>query len=143
MKAFYVRTTLPAAPQRLWDLLTDAAGWPAWNPGVSRVDGRIALGEKLTVHPKAPGRPFTAKVVAFEPPFHMVWQGGLPGGLLKITRTYSLRPSGPDETAFDLREVCLGPLARWMDRRRPDLQPSFDALAVGLYDAVMPTRLSP
>jgi hypothetical protein len=118
----------------LWDLLTDAAGWPDWNTTVTRVDGRIALGEKVTVHVKAaPGRAFPVKVVAFEPPFHMVWQGGLPFGLFKGTRTYSLRPSGPEETAFDMREVYSGPLAGLITRSIPDLQPAFDEFAACLY----------
>ena len=57
MKFFASTTTIQAAPEAIWRILTEAPGYPGWNTTVSRVDGRIALGEKITVHAKvAPGR---------------------------------------------------------------------------------------
>jgi uncharacterized protein YndB with AHSA1/START domain len=63
MKTFATRTTIHATPESIWRILTDAAGFPNWNTTVVRVDGRIPLGEKVTVHVKAaPGRAFPVKV---------------------------------------------------------------------------------
>ena len=93
MKSFASNTKIEAAPEAIWRILTDAAGYPDWNTTVSRVDGRIALGEKVTVHAKvAPGRAFPVKVVALDAPRRMVWSGGMPLGLFKGERIFELRP---------------------------------------------------
>jgi uncharacterized protein YndB with AHSA1/START domain len=52
MKSFASSTTIQAAPEAIWRILTDAPGYPSWNTTVSSVDGRIALDEKVTVLPK-------------------------------------------------------------------------------------------
>jgi len=78
MKAFSVRVFIRATPERIWALLTDAAKFTRWNNTVEKVDGKIALGERVTVHPKAnPGRAFPVTVAEFEPPRSMVWTGGI------------------------------------------------------------------
>jgi len=46
---FSTRTSINATPDAIWRLLTDAARYPSWNSTVDRVDGRIALGETVTV----------------------------------------------------------------------------------------------
>lgn len=92
MKSFASSTTIQAAPEAIWRILTDAAGYTSWNTTVSRVDGLIALGERVTVHAKvAPGRAFPVKVVAFDAPIRMVWSGGMPLGMFKGERTFELR----------------------------------------------------
>ena len=45
MKSFSCRTTIRATPERIWAILTDAARYPAWNPTVTRLEGRIAREE--------------------------------------------------------------------------------------------------
>lgn len=92
MKSFASSTTIQAAPEAIWRILTDAAGYTSWNTTVSRVDGLIALGERVTVHAKVvPGRAFPVKVVAFDAPIRMVWSGGMPLGMFKGERTFELR----------------------------------------------------
>ena len=55
------------------------ARYPIWNSTVEKIIGRIAFGEKVTVHAKAtPGRAFSLTVTAFEPSHRMVWTGGMP-----------------------------------------------------------------
>src|SRR5690242_1659791 len=112
MKSFATRTTIHAAPDAIWRLLTDAPNYPSWNTTVTRVDGRIALGEQVTVHAKvAPGRAFPVKVVAFEAPTRMVWSSGMPLGLFKGERTYELRPRSSDAVDFLMQEAYTGALA--------------------------------
>jgi len=48
MKAYDVESVIQAPPDAIWKLLTDAPNYPAWNPTVSGVEGRIAPGEKIT-----------------------------------------------------------------------------------------------
>src|ERR1700761_2239642 len=91
MKAFAVKTSIRATPETIWALLTDASGYTRWNHTVEKVDGKIALGERITVRPKInPGRAFPVDVVEFEPSRRMVWSGGMPLGLFKGERTFTL-----------------------------------------------------
>jgi uncharacterized protein YndB with AHSA1/START domain len=127
---------IQAAPERVWSVLTDAAAWPNWDSGVTKVDGRVALGEKLTVAVEAnPGRSFPVKVVRLSAPERMVFLGGMPVKLFTGRRTYSLAPEG-NGTRFTMREEYAGPLAGMMIRSIPDLGPSFRRFAEGLKQRV-------
>lgn len=133
MKSFAASTTIQAAPEAIWRLLTDAPGYPGWNTTVTRVDGRIALGERVTVHAKAaPGRSFPVKVVAFDAPRRMVWRGGMPLGLFKGERDFELRPMDTGGVEFTMREDYTGWFAPLITRSIPDLQPAFDEFAACL-----------
>lgn len=133
MKSFASRTTIQAAPEAIWRILTDAAGYPTWNTTVSRVDGVIALGERVTVHAKvAPGRAFPVKVVAFDAPRRMVWRGGMPLGLFKGERVFELRATAGMGVEFTMREDYTGWLAPLITKSIPDLQPAFDEFAACL-----------
>lgn len=132
MKTFESTSEISAPSEALWALLTDAAGFPSWNPTVDRIEGRIALGEKIKVHAKiSPGRAFPVKVTEFVPPERMVWVGGIPLGLFKGVRTYTLTPTA-DGVRFVMREVYSGLLAPLIGRSVPDLQPAFDEFATAL-----------
>lgn len=136
MKAFAVKTSIRATPERIWALLTDAAGYTRWNNTVERVDGKIAQGERVTVHPKInPGRAFPVKVTTFEPPRRMVWTGGMPLGLFKGERTFTLDPGSNGDVEFAMREEYTGLMAPLIGRSIPDLQPAFDEFASDLKRA--------
>jgi hypothetical protein len=133
MKWFASSITIQAAPEAVWRILTDAAGYPSWNSTVTRVDGQIALGEKVTVHAKvAPGRAFPVNVVAFDAPRRMVWRGGMPLGLFKGERVFELRPGAGSGVEFSMREDYSGWLAPLITKSIPDLQPAFDEFAACL-----------
>ncbi len=133
MKSFSVSTTIRARPEAIWALLTDAAGYPQWNSTVEKIDGRIAAGEKVTVHAKgAPGRAFPLTVTELVPPRRMVWSGGMPLGLFTGTRTYTLTPMTEGAVEFAMREEFGGLLAPLITRSIPDLQPAFDTFAADL-----------
>jgi len=136
MKAFAVKISIRATPERIWALLTDAAGYTRWNHTVEKVDGKIAPGERVSVHPKInAGRAFPVKVAEFEPPRRMVWTGGMPMGLFKGVRTFALNPRPNGEVEFSMREEYTGLLAPLIGRSIPDLQPAFDEFANDLKRA--------
>jgi len=133
MRSFATSITIRARPETVWALLTDAAGFPQWNSTVERIDGRIAAGEKVTVHAKAaPGRAFPLIVTGFAPPQRMVWAGGMPLGLFTGTRSFTLTPTADGEVRFAMGEVYGGLLAPLIARSIPDLQPAFDTFAADL-----------
>ena len=136
MKSFSVRTLIRATPERIWALLTDAAGYTRWNNTVNKVEGKIVPGGSVTVHPKInPGRAFPVKVTEFEPSRRMVWTGGMPLGIFKGERTFTLEPGSNGEVEFSMREEYTGLMAPLIGRSIPDLQPAFDEFASDLKRA--------
>ena len=133
MKVFNATTTITASPETIWAILTNAAGYPEWDPGIDRVEGRIAPGEKITAFTKLrPGQAFPVKVTEFVPGRKMTWTGGLPLGLFKGERTFTLTPQSNGATEFTLREEYTGPLLAVFGRSVPDLTSAFEQFAAGL-----------
>jgi len=133
VKSFATAIAIRARPETIWALLTDAPRFPKWNSTVERIDGRIALGERVTVHTRAAtGRAFPLRVSEFVEPAKMVWSGGMPLGLFFGTRTFTITPGPNGETQFAMREEFGGLLAPLITKSIPDLQPSFDAFAADL-----------
>jgi uncharacterized protein YndB with AHSA1/START domain len=62
MRGFEASVLIAAPAERIWPALTDVASWPTWDSGVTKVDGDLALGHKLTIAVAAnPGRTFPVK----------------------------------------------------------------------------------
>jgi hypothetical protein len=133
MKEYSATTTIESSPETIWAILIDGPAYPEWDPGVDRIEGKIAPGEKLKAFSKlSPGRAFPATVTEFEPGRKMVWSGGMPLGLFKGVRTFTLTPKGDDTTEFTLREVFSGPLLPMIGRSIPDMTTTFEQFAAGL-----------
>src|SRR5258706_5344865 len=95
MKSFAVTTSIRATPEKIGAILTDAERYPAWNPTVTKLEGRIAPGERLVMHVTLnTGRAFPVTVSQFEPARRMIWAGGMPLGLFKGVRRFTLSPRG-------------------------------------------------
>ncbi|MEM8904993.1 MAG: SRPBCC domain-containing protein [Actinomycetota bacterium] len=128
---------IAATPDAVWAVLSDVTSWPAWDSGVTSVDGTLALGERITVSVAAnPGRSFPLEVTELHPPHRMVWTGGRPLGLFRGERTYTVEPVDGGGSRFRMTERFSGLLAGLITRRIPDLQPSFDRFAAGLRATV-------
>ncbi|MDY7541327.1 MULTISPECIES: SRPBCC domain-containing protein [unclassified Cryobacterium] len=137
MKFFEARSTITATPEHVWGVLSDAGGWPSWDSGVESVDGTVMMGETLRIRSKvAPGRTFPVTVITLTRPSQLVFRSGMPLGLFRGTRTYTLRSLSPSETEFVMREEYTGPLAGLIGRSIPDLAPSFQQFANGLKERV-------
>jgi uncharacterized protein YndB with AHSA1/START domain len=131
-RAFEASSFIETEPERVWSVLTDVAAWPTWDSGVTKVDGAVALGGKLTISVAAnPGRAFPVKVTEIDQPARLVFRGGMPLGLFTGERTYTLVREGVG-TRFTMREEYTGPLAGMIFKSIPDLNPSFRQFADGL-----------
>jgi hypothetical protein len=133
MRGYAASSVIRATPEAVWAVLVDGARWTEWDSAVVRLDGRIELGEKVTVYPEVnPKRGFAVRVAEMVPGERMTWRGGMPLGLFTGTRTYRLVP-GPDGTVtFEMREEYTGPFAPMIFKSIPDLGPSFTRFADGL-----------
>jgi hypothetical protein len=134
MKAAYEASALiQASPQAIWALITDATGLSRWDSGIERVDGRIAPGEKITIYSKInPSRGFPTRVTDFLPGRSMCWSGGMPLGLFKGVRTFTLTQQDARTTRFTMREEFTGLMLPMIWKSMPDLGPSFEQFASGL-----------
>ena len=132
MKHYEAKTTIAAAPETIWGVLTDAPAYSEWDNAVIRLDGRVAPGEKLKITAETdPKRAHPIKVTEFEPARRMVWTGGMPLGLFKGVRTFTLTPEN-GATRFHMREEFTGPMLPLIWKSMPDLGPSFERFAHGL-----------
>ena len=133
MRSFEAAARIEAAPETVWELLVDVGSWRDWDSGVDRVEGRVSLGEQVTVYATMiRDRPFTATVTELRPREAMRWRGGLPLGLAVIERSYQLDAQEDGATVLTVREDHTGPLAGLLSRRTPDLNPSFRQFCAGL-----------
>lgn len=142
MLRFETKRTITAEPERVWATLLQTDRWPAWGAGIERVDGRLGPDQRLTLQVSGTSRPFKLRVTDWQPTRRIELRGGLPLGLFVGTRTYRIAASGTG-SEFEMIEAYTGPLARLIGRTIPDLQPSFDAFAVGLSAAVEAKEAEP
>jgi hypothetical protein len=133
MKSYDATAEIKAGPDAIWAILTDDPGYQAWDSGVDPVEGSIAPGEKIKVVSKVnPGRAFPVKVTEFTPGKRMTWSGGMPLGLFKGVRMFTLALGIDGATRFTMREEYTGLLLPMIWRSMPDLGPSFRQFANGL-----------
>jgi hypothetical protein len=132
MKTFAVTTFIPASAETVWAILTNGSKWTLWNPTIEKIEGAIVPGGTIRVFTRLnPEQAFPVQVTELVPARRMVWTGGLPFGLFKAERVFTLSPmAGGCE--FFMREQFSGLLAPLMTRSIPDLQPSFNEFADAL-----------
>ena len=124
--------TIAAPPAKVWEVLTDVAKWPEWDPFCEKIEGELALGNKIKAFTKlSPGRAFPVKVTDLSAPQRMEWSGGMPLGLFKGVRTFTLEASGSG-TQFTMREEFSGPMLFLIGKSIPDMSEAFASFAQGL-----------
>lgn len=132
MKTFSISKQLPVSAARVWAVLTDAQKLASGPIGITRLEGEVALGERITLWTEATGaRPFKLTVTSLEAGKSMVWEGGLPLGLFRGVRRFALTPKG-DGVQFEMSETFSGLMSGLIVKSIPDLTPSFEKFATGL-----------
>ena len=93
-KTVHTELTIPASPEEIWSVLTDAAGYEAWNPVLVPIEGSLQEGEKLTyqmTQPDGQQSVIGATVQKMVPQKELNQYGGIPG-ILTFDHTYRLEP---------------------------------------------------
>lgn len=127
MTTYSVTRNVNASPDVIWTLLTDAASYPDWNPTVLSIDGVIAKGERIALTSVVnPDRKFKLTVTEFDPPTKMVWADGMPLGLFKGVRTYTVLPASNGTSEFKMVEVFSGLMEPLISKSIPDMTESFE-----------------
>ena len=135
MKSFSATTIIARPPDAIWSVLTDAASYAEWATGIHRLEGQIQEGGCLKLFTASqPKQAMTLQVSGFAAPKTLTFSGGLPFGLFRGDRTFTLAPQSDGMTQFTVCEVFSGPLEPLLGRMIPDLTPSFEAFAAGLKE---------
>jgi hypothetical protein len=123
-KRLFADVHIDAAPELVWEVLTDLGAYPAWNPFITRAEGVVEPGRQLTLTMQpVGGRAMTMRprLVQVEQPRQLRWRGTLAmPGLMDAEHTFTLEPRGNGTRliqAEDFRGVLVPFLAAWLDRR--------------------------
>jgi hypothetical protein len=111
----HTETVIQATPERVWEVLTDFAAYPAWNPFIPHLAGRLTVGTRLEVQLQPPGgraMRLQPTVLAATPVQEFRWLGhlGVPG-LFDGEHGFRIEPLGPDRVRFIQEERFRGLLA--------------------------------
>ncbi len=135
-RGYHVSKEIAAPAGAVWELLTDANGYAAWNDAVVSLEGAISQGAVVElVSIVDPNRTFRLRVAELDPPKRMVWTDSMPLGLFTGTRTYDVEHLGSGSCRFSMTEAFGGPLAPLISRFIPDLTESFEVFAESLRRA--------
>lgn len=124
MKELRSQIEIEAPAERVWQVLTDFAAYPEWNPFIRRVSGRPEVEEQLVVRMRPSGTrglTFRPTVTRVEPNRQLHWLGHLlVPGLFDGEHMFEIEELDPDRVLFIQREVFKGLLvpllARSLDR---------------------------
>ncbi len=111
---------IDAPADRVWQVLTDFASYPDWNPFVTQITGTLATGERLTVRLQPPGgrgMTFSPRVVELEPSKVFAWLGNLGiRGIFDGAHRFELVPLDGDRTRLVQSEQFSGLLVRLLKK---------------------------
>ena len=112
MKELRSEIEIEASAERVWQLLTDFADFPHWNPFIRRASGNPKLGQRLEVNIQpsgANGMTFRPTVLRAEPNRELRWIGHLLiPGLFDGEHIFTIEPLGANRVRFVQREIFRG-----------------------------------
>jgi hypothetical protein len=111
----HTEIAIEATPRRVWELLTDFAAYPTWNPFIPRISGPGTVGSRLEVQLQPPGgrtMRMQPTVLVATPSQELRWLGklGVPG-LFDGEHRFRIEPLGTDRVRFIQEERFTGLLA--------------------------------
>jgi hypothetical protein len=112
MKQLHTEIEIDAPAKRVWELLTDFASYPQWNPFIRYISGHPAPGERLQARLEPPGgraMTFKPKVLTAEPNRELRWLGRLlVPGLFDGEHSFTIEPLEENRVRFIQREAFKG-----------------------------------
>jgi hypothetical protein len=125
VKRLHTQVDIQATPERVWEVLTDFAAYPEWNPFMIQASGTAVQGERLTVRMQpAGGRAMTFRPTVLEaaPQQRLRWIGRvLFPGVFDGEHSFTIEPLGQGSVRLTQQEEYRGVLVPLMagslDRR--------------------------
>ena len=120
MKELYSEIEIEATDEQVWQILTNFADFPQWNPFLRRASGEIEVGAKLEVElqpPDGSAMTFKPTLLKVEPNRELRWLGHLiMPGLFDGEHIFTIEPLDTNQVKFVQREEFRGILAALMLR---------------------------
>jgi len=120
MKELHSQIEIDASAERVWDILTDFASYPQWNPFIRHIGGELEVGERLEVRlepPDSRGITLRPKVLRAEPNRLMRWLGHLlVPGVFDGEHSLAIEPLEEYRVRFVQHEAFKGVLVRLVAR---------------------------
>ena len=112
MKRLDTQIEIDAPAKLVWEVLTDFASYPQWNPFIRHISGRLAPGERLQARLEPPGglaMTFKPKVLMAEPNRELRWLGHLlVPGVFDGEHSFTIEPLEENRVRFHQREAFKG-----------------------------------
>jgi hypothetical protein len=112
MKQLHTQIEIDAPAKHVWELLTDFASYPQWNPFIRHISGHPAPGERLQARLAPPGgraMTFKPKVLTAEPNRELRWLGHLLlPGVFDGEHSFTIEPLEENRVRFVQREAFKG-----------------------------------
>ena len=132
-KQLRTQVDVDAPPERVWQVLTDFAAYPQWNPFIVRAEGDARRGGRLTLRMQpVGGRAITFRPTVLEatPGRRLRWLGHLlVNGIFDGEHSFTIEPLGEGRARLvqqeDFRGLLVPLMARSLDRRT---LPAFEQL---------------
>jgi hypothetical protein len=108
MKEIHTEIEIHAPAERIWQVLTDLAAYPEWNPFIRRGAGEVKVGARLQVFIQpagGKGMSFHPRVLVADPGRELRWLGRLwVPGLFDGEHSFVIQPLGERRVRFLQRE---------------------------------------
>ena len=106
---------IQAAADQVWEVLTDFAAYPQWNPFIVQATGQAVPGSRLELKMRPPGgrtTTFRPEVLEADPGRKLRWLGRvLVPGLFDGEHSFTIQPTGPGRVRLTQHEEFRGLLA--------------------------------
>jgi hypothetical protein len=120
VKELHSEIEIAASAERVWDILTDFASYPEWNPFIRHISGELKVGERLEVRlepPDSRGITLRPTVLRAEPNRVMGWVGHLlVPGLFDGEHSLATEPLEENRVRFVQHEAFKGVLVSLLAR---------------------------
>ena len=129
----HIEIVIRAPAARIWQVLTDFASFPDWNPFIRRAEGQLRTGGKLEIHIQpgtSKGMTFRPTLLAVDPERELRWLGrlGIPG-VFDGEHRFELEARPDGSCLFRHREEFRGLLVPLLRKSLDhDTKPGFEAM---------------
>ena len=136
MKIIRTEIIIHSSAQNIWNILIDFTKYPNWNPFITKIYGKLSIGEKITVTI----RPEKIKEVTFKPKIIMCneyqvlsWKGKfIINGLFDGIHSFEIIPINQQETKFIHVETFSGILIPFMGKLLDKTRTGFETMNLAL-----------
>ncbi len=112
MEEIHTSIGIGAPASSVWKVLTDFAGYPKWNPFITRIAGELKLGSRLDADIKFSDRTVTINptIVGLESERELSWRGRIGSGLFTSEHRLEIRPVTHNRVVLVQTERFTGPV---------------------------------